>query len=61
MHRSWLDRILGTAFVLLVSAWAISHAVHLVLGVVPALIGIAVALGGGVLGWRIYQARRSGW
>ena len=55
------DRLLGAVFVLVVSAWAVSWAVHTLLAVAPVLIGISVLALGGIAGWRFYRNRDSGW
>lgn len=61
MRSSLLDRLLGAALVLLLSAWAISKAVHLIVAVAPVLFGIGVTALAGCVGYRIYRSRSSGW
>ena len=61
MHSSIFDRILGIALVLLVSAWAVSWAVHTIIEVLPMLLGITTAVLGGSMAWRWYRDRDAGW
>jgi hypothetical protein len=55
------DRLLGAVLVLVLSAWAVSWAVHTIVAVVPALILIGGVSLGGFLAWRRYRERDSGW
>lgn len=61
MRTSWLDRILALALVLLVSAWAVSWAVHTIISVLPTLAGIAAVMLGGSMAWRWHRNRDAGW
>ena len=59
-HR-WSDRLLGAAGCLLVAAVMIHAAAHLILTVLPVLIGAAGVAATAWVGWAIYQWRRSRW
>jgi uncharacterized membrane protein len=59
--KSWPASILGATLIILAACYALNLAVKLLLAVLPIIVGVAVAIGCGVLGYRLLQRRGSGW
>ena len=59
--RGFASGVLGTALMILAACYALNLAAHLIVSVLPILIGTAVAGLIAVLGWKLVQRRGSGW
>jgi len=59
--RSWLDRLVGACFGLLLAAIALHWAVRLIESVWPALVAVAVVVGVVVTAVSAWRARSRGW
>jgi hypothetical protein len=58
---SWLDRLLGLALTVLAIAVALYIAAKLILAIWPVLIVAGVIVLIGLVGWSVYQLRKSRW